>query len=97
MVFQPKLVPRCAFIPPLLCAKFQGNRIRRSRFIAVFVSVQKEEEKKEEKKKKKLSQVLKSHISGTPEAISLKAPASWAARHSVLIGKKGDHLHLQTY
>ena len=30
---------------PLLCAKFQGNRIWRSRFIAVFVSVRKEEEK----------------------------------------------------
>ena len=30
---------------PLLCAKFQGNRILRSRFIAVFVSVQKEEQK----------------------------------------------------
>ena len=30
---------------PLLCAKFQGNRITRSRFIAVFVSVRKEEEK----------------------------------------------------
>ena len=34
---------------PLLCAKFQGNRIWRSRFIAVFVSVRKEEEKLEEK------------------------------------------------
>ena len=53
---------------PLLCAKFKGNRITRSRFIAVFVSVRKEEEKKT----KKLSQFLKSHISGMPEAISLK-------------------------
>ena len=49
---------------PLLCAKCQGNRIKRSRFIAVFVS--------EEKKTKKLRQFLKSHISGTFEAISLK-------------------------
>ena len=57
---------------PLLCAKFQGNCITRSRFIAVFVSVQKEEENKKKKKTKKLSQFLKSHISGIPEAISLK-------------------------
>ena len=32
---------------PLLCAKFQGNRMWRSRFIAVFVSVR--QEKEEEK------------------------------------------------
>ena len=57
---------------PLLCAKFQGDRIWRSRFIAVFVSVRKEEENKKKKKTKKLSQFLKSHISGMPEAISLK-------------------------
>ena len=35
---------------PLQCAKFQGNQIFRSRFIAVFVSVRKEEEKNEETK-----------------------------------------------
>ena len=57
---------------PLLCAKFQGNRITRSRFIAVFVSVRKEEENNKKKKTKKLSQFLKSHISGIPEAISLE-------------------------
>ena len=34
---------------PLRCAKFQGNQIRRSRFIAVFVSVRKEEKKSEKK------------------------------------------------
>ena len=56
---------------PFLCAKFQGNRIRSSRFIAVFVSVRKEEENKK-KTAKKLRQSLKSHISGTPEAISFK-------------------------
>ena len=49
---------------PLLSAKFEGNRILRSRFIAAFVSVRKEEEKT-----KKLSQCLKSHISGTLEII----------------------------
>ena len=53
---------------PLLCAKFQGNQIWRSCFIAVFVSVR----KGEEKKTKKLNQFLKSHISGTLEGISLK-------------------------
>ena len=52
---------------PLLCAKLQGNRITRSSFIAVFVSV-----RKKKKNKKKLSQFLKSHISGIPDAISLK-------------------------
>ena len=57
---------------PLLCAKFQGNQIWRSRFIAVFVSVRKEEEKEEEKKMKKLSQFLKSHISGSRDTIALK-------------------------
>ena len=71
---------------PLLCAKFQGNRIRRSRFIAVFVSVRQEKEEEEEKKKtKKLSQFLKSHISGTREAISLKF-GMWSA-------EGGGHVH----
>ena len=56
---------------PRLCAKCQDNRIWHSRFIAVFVSVQKEEEKRK-KNTKKLSQFLKSHISGTLEVISLK-------------------------
>ena len=68
MVFQPKLVQRCAFISPFCVLKFKFNRIRHSRFIAVFVSMRKEEEEK----MKKLSQFMKSHISGTPEAISLK-------------------------
>ena len=62
---------------PLLCAKCQGDRIWRSRFIAVFVSVRIEEENKK-KKTKKLSQFLKSHISGTLEAISLKF-GMWSA------------------
>ena len=62
---------------PLQCAKFQGNRIWRSCFIAVFVSVRKEEENKKIKTKK-LSQFLKSHISGTLEAISLKY-GMWSA------------------
>ena len=63
---------------PLLCAKFQGNQIWRSRVIAVFVSERKEEENKNNKKTKKLSQFLKSHISGTLEAISLKF-GMWSA------------------
>ena len=36
---------------PFLCAKFQGNRIWRSRFIAVFISVRQEEEKNNEETK----------------------------------------------
>ena len=55
-----------------VCAKFQGNQMWHSRFIAVFVSVRKEEVKQEEKITKKLSQFLKSHILGMLEAISLK-------------------------
>ena len=67
---------------PLLCGKFQGNRIWSSRFIAVFVSVRQE---KEEKKTKKLSQFLKWHISGMREAISLKF-GMWSAA-------VGGHVH----
>ena len=41
---------------PFLCAKFQGDRSTRLRFIAIFASVRKdeEEEKKNEEKKTKL-------------------------------------------
>ena len=35
---------------PVLCAKFQVDRNRRLRFIAIFASVRKDEEKNEEKK-----------------------------------------------
>ena len=70
---------------PLLCAKFQGNRIWRSSFIAVFVSVRQEKKNKKKKKPKKLSQFLKSHISGTREAISLKF-GMWSAA-------VGGHVH----
>ena len=38
---------------PLLCAKFQGYRIWRSRFIAVFVSVRQEEEKEKKNEETK--------------------------------------------
>ena len=61
---------------PLLCATFQGDRIWRSRFIAVFVSVRKEEENM--KKNEETKPILKSHISGTLEAISLKF-GMWSA------------------
>ena len=53
---------------PLLCAKFQGNQIMRLHFMAIFVSAKRGRKKR---KKKKLSQFLKSHISGTLEAICL--------------------------
>ena len=62
---------------PLLCAKFQGDRIWRSRFIAVLQVCEKRKKNKK-KKTKKLSQFLKSHISGTLEAISLKF-GMWSA------------------
>ena len=41
---------------PFLCAKFQGDRSTRLRFIVIFASVRKdeEEEKKNEEKKTKL-------------------------------------------
>ena len=42
---------------PFLCAKFQGDRSTRLRFIAIFASVQKDEE--EEKK----NEILAAHIS----------------------------------
>ena len=71
-----KVVTEMRLYTPLLCGKCQGNRIWRSRFIAVFVSVRQEEKNK--KKTKKRSQFLKSHISGTLEAISLKF-GMWSA------------------
>ena len=36
---------------PFLCAKFQGDRSTRLRFIAIFASVRKDEEEKNEEKK----------------------------------------------
>ena len=42
---------------PLQCAKLQGNRIWRSRFIAVFVSVRKEEEEKKNEETKPIFEV----------------------------------------
>ena len=38
---------------PFLCAKFQGNRSTRLRFIAIFASVRKDEEEEKKTKKKK--------------------------------------------
>ena len=42
---------------PLLCTKFQGNRIWHSSFIAVFVSVRQEKEKEEEEETKPICEV----------------------------------------
>ena len=47
---------------PFLCAKFQGDRSTRLRFIAIFASVRKDEEV-EEKKTKKKNQTLAARIS----------------------------------
>ena len=41
-----------------LCAKFQGDRSTRLRFIAIFASVRKDEEEKEKK-----NETLATHIS----------------------------------
>ena len=38
---------------PFLCAKFQGDRSTRLRFIAIFASVRKDEEEKKRRKKKR--------------------------------------------
>ena len=46
---------------PFLCAKFQGDRSTRLRFIAIFTSVRKDEE--EEKKRRKKNKTLAAHIS----------------------------------
>ena len=47
---------------PFLCAKFQGDRSMRLRFIAIFASVRKDEEE-EEKKRRKKNETLAAHIS----------------------------------
>ena len=44
---------------PFLCAKFQGDRSMRLRFIAIFASVRKDEEEKNEEK----NETLAAHIS----------------------------------
>ena len=38
---------------PFLCAKFQGDRSTRLRFIAIFASVRKDEEEEEKKNEEK--------------------------------------------
>ena len=54
---------------PFLCAKFQGDRSTRLRFIAIFASVRKDEEKKNEEKK---NETLAAHISEMASVISFK-------------------------
>ena len=71
MVFQPKLVPRCAFIPPSVC-QISRQSDNAFAFYSSFCKCAKRGRKIRRKKTKKLSQFLKSHISGMPEAISLK-------------------------
>ena len=72
MVFQPKLVPRCAFIPPF-CVQISRQSDNEFAFYSSYCKCAKRGRKIRRKKKtKKLSQFLKSHISGMPEAISLK-------------------------
>ena len=71
MVFQPKLVQRCAFIPPSVC-QISRQSDKAFAFYSSFCKCAKRGRKIRRKKTKKLSQFLKSHISGIPEAISLK-------------------------
>ena len=47
-----KFDARIRLCTPLLCAKFQGDRSTRLRFIAIFASVRKDEEEKKRRKKK---------------------------------------------
>ena len=77
MVFQPKLVPRCAFIPPFCVPNFKGIGYEFA-FYSSFCKCAKRGRKIRRKKTKKLSQFLKSHISGMPESISLKC-GMWSA------------------
>ena len=71
MVFQPKLIPRCAFIPPSVC-QISRQSDKAFAFYSSFCKCAKRGRKIRRKKTKKLSQFLKLHISGTPEAILLK-------------------------
>ena len=73
MVFQPKLVQRCAFIPlPSVC-QISRQSDNAFAFYSSFCKCAKRGRKIRRKKNpKKLSQFVKSHISGMPEAISLK-------------------------
>ena len=69
MVFQPKLVQRCAVIPPSVCQiSRQSDKV--FAFYSSFCKCAKRGRIRRRKKTKKLSQFLKSHISGTPEARS---------------------------
>ena len=77
MVFQPKLVPRCAFIPPPPPPPPSVCQISRQSdnafaFYSSFCKCAKRGRKIRRKQTKKLSQFLKANISGMPEAISLK-------------------------
>ena len=60
MVFQPNLV-QDGPLYPLLCAKFQGNRVLSLHFMAVLQVCErqrKKERKKERKKKKETKQIF---------------------------------------
>ena len=72
------LVHRCAFIPPSVC-QISRRSDKAFAFYSSFCKCAKRGRKiRRRKKTKKLSQFLKSHISGTLEAISLKF-GMWSA------------------
>ena len=71
MVFQPKLVPRCAFPPPPSVYQIAKQSDKAFAFYSSFCKCAKRG-RKIRRKTKKLSQFVKSYISGTPDAIPLK-------------------------
>ena len=84
IVFRPKLVPRFAFIPPSVCQISRQSDMAFA-FYSSFCKCATRGRKIIRKKTKKLSQYLKSRISGTLEAISLKF-GMWNA-------EVGGHVH----
>ena len=81
---------------PFQCAKFQGNRITRLRFIAIFASVQKHEEKKkikklknQEKKSKLWKLVSRKWQERFPSNLECRLP--WLAGNSVGSNRIRDH------
>ena len=66
-----------------MCAKVQGDRSTRSRFIATFASMRKHKEKKSEEKKSKLWQLVsRKWLERFPS--NLVCRLSWQAGNSVV-------------
>ena len=66
---------------PFLCAKFQGDRSTRLRFIAIFASVRKDEEEEKKTKKKKPNfghSYLGNGLSDFLQIWNVDSPSWWA-------------------